>query len=59
MCRRGTVVKCVEYISTNLSDAGSSPAGSASRDLYSQKLYYKYLTISVAVVLVVRWYFKG
>ena len=24
-----------------------------------QKLHYQYLTISVAVVLVVRWYFNG
>ena len=41
----GAVVKGVEYISTNfvsqhLSGAGSSPVGSITRDLNSQKLYY-------------------
>ena len=49
---RGGVVKGVEHISTHLSGAGSSPAGSVGRDL--QKLNYQYLTTSVAVVLVVR-----
>ena len=40
LSRRGAVVKSVEHISTNhhLSGAGSSPAGSVSRDLNSQKL---------------------
>ena len=60
--RRGAVVKGVEHISTivlvNIWVAGSSPAGSVSRDLNLQKLNYQYLTTSVAVVLVVRWYFN-
>ena len=59
--RRG--YKGVEHISTNLlvnlSGAGSSPAGSVGRDLNLQKPNYQYLTTSVAVVLVVRWYFNG
>ena len=38
----------------HLSGAGSSPAGSVGWDLNLQKLNYQYLTISVAVVLVVR-----
>ena len=38
----------------NTGDAGSSTAGSVSRDLNLQKLNYQYLTTSVAVVLVVR-----
>ena len=42
-----------------MSGAGSSPAGSVGRDLNLQKLNYYYLTTSVAVVLVVRWYFNG
>ena len=43
LCRRGAVVKGVEHISANfqhLSGAGSSPAGSISRDLDSQSLHY-------------------
>ena len=64
LCRRGAVVKGVEHISTivccqHLSGAGSSPAGSVGRDLNLQKLNYQYLTTSVAVVIVVRWYFNG
>ena len=47
--RRGAVV----------SGAGSNPVGSVGRDLNSQKLNYQYLTTSVTVVLVVRWYFNG
>ena len=39
---RGTVVKGVEHISTNLL-AGSSPADSVGRDINSQKLHYEYL----------------
>ena len=39
-----------------MSGAGSSLAGSVSRDLNLQKLNYQYLTTSVAVVLVVRWF---
>ena len=46
-------------VSQHLSGAGSSPAGSVGRDLNLQKLNYQYLTTSVAVVLVVRWYFNG
>ena len=42
-----------------LSGAGSSPDGSVGRELYLQKLHYQYLTTSVAVVLVVRWYING
>ena len=42
MCRRGAVVKGVEYISTILSGAGSSPAGSVGRDLNLQKLNYQF-----------------
>ena len=58
------MVKGVEHISTivlvNILVArGSSPAGSVGRDLNLQKLNYQYLTTSVAVVLVVRWYFNG
>ena len=57
------MVKGVEHISTivlvNMSNAGSSPAGSVGLDLNLQKLHYQYLTTSVAVVLVVRWYFNG
>ena len=63
-CRRAVVVKGVEKISItiwsqHLSGAGSSPAGSVGWDLNLQKLNYQYLTTSVAVVLVVRWYFNG
>ena len=54
----GAVVKGVEHISTivclHLGGAGSSPAGSVGRDLNLQKLNYRYLSTSVAVVLVVR-----
>ena len=46
-------------VSQHLSGAGSSPAGSVGRDLNLQKLNYQCLTTSVAVVLVVRWYFNG
>ena len=42
-----------------MSGAGSSPAGSIGRDLKLQKLNYQYLTTSVAVELVARWYFNG
>ena len=63
LCRRGAVVKGVgtyfdNCVSQHLSGAGSSPAGSVGRDLNLQKLNYQYLTTSVAVVLVVRWYFN-
>ena len=64
--RRGGVVKGVEHISANLlvniwvSGAGSHPAGSVGRGIWiCKKLHYQYLTTSVAVVLVVRWYFNG
>ena len=62
--RCGAVVKGVEHISIHfvsqhLSGAGSSPAGSVYRDLNLQKPNYHHLTTSVAVVLVVRWYFNG
>ena len=43
-----------KFVSQHLSGAGSSPAGSVSRDLNLRKLNYQYLTTSVAVVLVVR-----
>ena len=43
-----------KFVSQHLSGAGSSPAGSDGRDLNFKKLNYQYLTISVAVVLVVR-----
>ena len=46
------------FVSQHLSGAGSSPAGSVGRDFNLQKLNFQYLTISVAVVLVVRWYFN-
>ena len=39
-------------VSQHLSGAGSSPAGSVGWDLDLQKLNYRYLTTSVAVVLV-------
>ena len=42
-----------------MSGTGSSPAGSVGRDLNLQELNYQYLTTSVALVLVVRWYFNG
>ena len=42
-------------VSQHLSGAGSSPAGSVSRDLNLQIHNYQYLTTSVAVVLVVRY----
>ena len=38
-----------------MSGAGSSPAGSISRDLNSQKLNYQYLTTSVALVAVLQF----
>ena len=41
-------------VSQHLSGAGSSPDDSVGRDLNLQKLRYKYLTTSMAVVLVVR-----
>ena len=55
----GAVVKGTDHIfdncvSQHLSGAGSSPAGSVSRDLNLQKLNYQYLTTSVAVLLVLR-----
>ena len=58
------MVKRVEHISTIvlvniLSGAGSSPAGSVGQDLNLQKINYQCLTTSVAIVLVVRWYFNG
>ena len=66
MCikRRGAMVKRVEHISTIVLlniwvVRGSSPAGSVGRDLNLQKLNYQCLTTSIAVVLVVRWYFNG
>ena len=43
-----------KFVSQLLSDAGSSPPGSISLGLNSQKLNYQYLTTSVAVVLAVR-----
>ena len=46
--RRTYFDKCVSH---HPSGAGSSPAGSVSRDLNLQKLNYQYLTTSVAVVL--------
>ena len=46
-------------VSQHLSGAGSSPAGSVGRDLNLLKLNYQYFITSVAVVLVVRWYFNG
>ena len=56
--RRGGVVKGVEqyrhFVSQHLSGAGSSRAGSISRDLNSEKLHSQYLTTSVVVVLVAR-----
>ena len=62
-CRRGAVVKASNIsaivLVNLLSGAGSSPAGSVGRDLNLQKLNYQYLPTSVAVVLVVRWYFNG
>ena len=39
--------------------AGSSPAGSISQELNSQKLRYQYLTTGIAVALAVSWYFNG
>ena len=52
---RVTLVKGVEHIvSQHWSGAGSSPAGSVSRDLNLQKLNNQNLTTNVAVVLVVR-----
>ena len=64
--RRVAVVKgvgrrtyCDNCVGQHLSGAGSSPVGSVGRDLNLQKLNYQYLTTSVAVVLVVRWYFNG
>ena len=54
--RRGAVVED-NCVSQHLSGGGSSPAGSVGRDLNLQKLNYQYF--SVAVVLVVRWYFNG
>ena len=48
-----------KFVCQQLCSAGSSPAGSVGRDLNLQKLNYQYLTTSVAVVLVVRWYFNG
>ena len=55
--RCGALDKGVQHISTICKStwrAGSSPAGSISQDLNSQKLQYQCLTTSVAVVLVVR-----
>ena len=51
----------LKFVSQHLSGAGSSgagsgPAGSVGRDLNLQKLRYQYLTTSVAVGLVVRWW---
>ena len=40
--RRGAVIKFGNYVSQHLSGAGSSPAGSISRDLNSQKLHYQF-----------------
>ena len=46
-------------MNTDLSGAGSGPAGSVGRDLDLQKLNYQCLTTSLAVVLFVRLYFNG
>ena len=46
-------------MSQHVSDAGSSITGSVGRDLNLQKLNFQYLTTSIAMVLIVRWYFNG
>ena len=64
MCRRGAVVKGVGHILTivlvNIWVARVRVQLVLSAGIWMNlKLNYRYLTTSVAVVLVVRWYFNG